>query len=187
MTMIPAQDFIVHLKRLADSDRGALAVLRRGAGFVPGTYPPAFPYVERFVSDVEHVQGSRRLARYLVATLFALHPKHVPGTSLAAAFGRLMRERDSASLEKRFVALLGAEPEELPVHLRNVITLLASDGLACDYAALELDLAKWLHSYGDQSRDRVRQQWARDFYRALESSGQRAPSDFDQPNQESPT
>jgi CRISPR system Cascade subunit CasB len=185
--MIPASGFIDHLKRLADTDRRALAVLRRGAGFAPGTYPPAFPYVERFVPDEEHAQGRRRLARYLVATLFALHPKHSAGTSLAKAFGRLMRERESASLEKRFVALLAAEPEELPVHLRNVVALLASDGIACDYVALEADLAQWLHSYAAEPRDRVRQQWARDFYRALESTGQRAASDFDQPNQESPT
>jgi CRISPR system Cascade subunit CasB len=173
--MIPAPDFIEHLKRLADNDRGALAVLRRGAGFAPGTYPPAFPYVERFVPDDEHAQGRRRLARYLVATIFALHPKHLAGTSLAGAFGRLMRERDSASLEKRFVALLAAEPEELPVHLRHVAALLASDGIACDYAALEVDLAQWLHPFGTELRDRVRQQWARDFYRAE----QHAVSDSD--------
>lgn len=187
MTMIPAPDFINHLKRLGDNDRGALAVLRRAAGFAPGAYPPAFPYVERFVPHEEHAQGRRRLARYMVATLFSLHPEHSAGTSLAAAFGRLMRERDSASLEKRFVALLAAEPEELPVHLRNVVALLSSDGIACDYAALEGDLAHWLNPFGTESRDRVRQQWARDFYRAVESSGQRAASDFDQPNQESPT
>jgi CRISPR system Cascade subunit CasB len=186
MTMIPAANFIDHLKRLAENDRGALAVLRRGAGFAPGTYPPAFPYVERFV-PYEHAQDRRRLARYLVATLFALHPEHVNGTSLAAAFGRLMRERDSPSLEKRFVALLAAESEELPVHLRNVVALLSSDGIACDYAALEADLAQWLHPFSTESRDRVRQQWARDFYRALQTTGQRAASDFDQPTQESPT
>jgi CRISPR system Cascade subunit CasB len=185
--MIPAPDFIQHLKRLADNDRGALAVLRRGAGFAPGAYPPAFPYVERFVPHEEHAQGQRRLARYMVATLFALHPEHSAGCSLAAAFGRLMRERDSASLENRFVALLAAEPEELPVRLRHIVTLLASGSIGCDYAALELDLAHWLNPFGPESRDRVRQQWARDFYRALESTGERPASDFDQPNQESPT
>jgi CRISPR system Cascade subunit CasB len=186
--MIPVADFIDYLKRLAEKDRGALAVLRRGAGFAPGTYPPAFPYVERFVPN-EHAQDRRRLARYLVATLFALHPEHVAGTSLAAAFGRLMRKRDSPSLEKRFVALLAAEPEELPVYLRNVVSLLTADSIACDYAALETDLVQWLNSHGTEARDRVRQQWARDFYRALESTPQpgAATSTSDQPNQESTT
>lgn len=171
MTMISAPDFINHLECLAENDRGALAVLRRSASFAPGTYPPAFPYVERFVADEEHAQGRRRLARYLVSMLFALHPQHSAGITLAAAFGRLMRACGNSNLEKRFVGLLAAEPDELPVHLRNVVALLAADGIACDYAALEADVAQWLHPYTKQLHDRVRQQWARDFYRGLETTG----------------
>jgi len=183
MTTIPAVDFINYLKRLADNDRGALAVLRRSASFAPGTYPPAFPYVERFVEEEEHPQGRRRLARYLVSMLFALHPEHSAGISLAAAFGRLTRARGNASLEKRFVALLAAEPDELPVHLRNVVALLAADRIACDYAALEVDLTQWLRPCAEQLRDGVRQQWARDFYRVPEAARRHTASTSTNPSQ----
>jgi CRISPR system Cascade subunit CasB len=171
--MIPAPDFVRHLQQLAADHRAALAVLRRSAGFDPGAYPPAFPYVERYVPDDSHAQDHRRQARYLLATLFALHPHHLEGCSLAAAFGRLMRKRESDSIEKRFVALLAADPEQLPVYLRQAVSLLAADDFGCDYASLETDLARWLNPFDIDQRDRVRQRWARDFYRALAGS----PSD----------
>lgn len=165
MTTSVASGFIPYLARLAEHDPGALAVLRRSASFALGAYPPAFPYVEPFVAN-EHAQGRRRLALYLVATMFALAPAHTPDCSLARAFAELMHQRQSPSLEKRFIALLAAEPDDLPVHLRNVVSLLASAGLGFDFARLETDLIYWMDAFNGEARDRVRQQWARDFYRA---------------------
>lgn len=161
--------FVQHLQHLADDDRGALAALRRSAGFPPGAYPPAFPYVERFVPGDAHADDSLRQALYLAAALFARHAKHLPGTSLAAACGRQMRQRDSDSVEKRFIALLAADADPLPVHLRQVVSLLAADDYGFDYATLLDDLSHWLHPFRVDARDRVRQRWARDFYRALDA------------------
>jgi CRISPR system Cascade subunit CasB len=165
--MIPAPDFVRYLQKLADDNRGAMAALRRSAGFAPGAYPPAFPYVERYLADDIHANDRRRVARYLVAMLFALHPKHASGSSLAAAFGHLLRKRESDSIEKRFIALLAADAEQLPVHLRQAVSLLAADEFGCDYASLEGDLIHWLNPFDVDRRDRVRQRWARDFYRVL--------------------
>jgi len=166
-----ALSFVAHLAGLKDSNRGAFAYLKRSLGFEPGAYPPAYPYVERFVGADKHADDPWRKALYLTAGLFAFHPQHSPNTSLASAFGRLARERDSDSLEQRFIALLGAEPESLPPLLRQAISLLAADGLGCDYARLLDDLARWFDAFDtldERKRDRVRQRWARDFYRAYE-------------------
>ncbi|KJH65970.1 type I-E CRISPR-associated protein Cse2/CasB [Chromobacterium violaceum] len=170
-----AQDFVLHLQQLAEQDRGALAALRRSVGFPPGAYPPAFPHVERFVPPDSHAEDSFRLALYIAASLFALLPKHQTGQSLAAAFGKLWRARESDSVEKRFITLLDAEPEQLPNYLRQAVTLLAADGYGLDYQALLRDLNYWLSPWqreqydGTTSRDKVRRNWARDFYRQHET------------------
>lgn len=162
------QDFIAHLERLRERDRGAVAVLRRSLGFPPGAYPPAYPHVERFAAE-RHANDSWRLALYVVAGLYASHPKQASKT-LATSLGELMRKRESGSIEQRFIALLGADAENLPVYLRQVITLLAADDISLDYAALLKDLATWLNPKADADwRDGIRQRWARDFYRALEA------------------
>lgn len=98
-----AQDFVAHLIQLRERNAGALAELRRSLSFAPGAHVKAYPYVERFVARDSHAQDAQRLALYLVAGLFALHPQQAPRT-LATAFGELMRQRDSDSIEKRFIA-----------------------------------------------------------------------------------
>lgn len=163
-----AQSFITHLIGLKGSDRGALAHLKRSLGFDPGAYPRAYPYVERFVGADKHADDPWRRALYLAAGLFALHPMHHEGVSFATALGRVGRSRDSSSIEQRFIALLGAEPESLPTLLRQSVSLLAADGQGCDYASLLDDLARWLDPFRLEARDQLRQRWARDFYRAYE-------------------
>jgi CRISPR system Cascade subunit CasB len=165
-----AQSFINHLIELKDRERGAFAQLKRSLSFDPGAYPRAYPYVERFVGAEKHADDPWRKALYLTAGLFAFHPMHKPSASFAAAFGELGRARDSASIEQRFIALLGAEPESLPTLLRQAISLLAADGLGCDFASLLDDLARWLNSYDREGRDRLRQRWARDFYRTYDGN-----------------
>ena len=162
-----AEDFVRHLTQLRERDRGALAALRHSLGFAPGAYVPAYPAVERFVATDRPAQDAQRQALYLVAGLYALHPRH-GATSLAAGFGELMRERQSESIEKRFIALLAADAENLSNYLRQAVSLLAAGEVAIDYAALLDDLSRWLNPYIDPARrDQIRQRWARDFYRAL--------------------
>ncbi len=165
-----SQAFVLHLQSLAESNRGALAALRRSAGFSPGAYPPAFPYVERFVPGDLHAEDSYRLALYVTAALFARNPVHVEGRSMAAALGDLMRERKSDSIEKRFIALLAADADDLPNYLRQIVALLAADGYALDYSNLLNDLSRYLNPFRPDDRDRVRQRWARDFYKQLATS-----------------
>ena len=159
-----AQKFIAYLQDLKEKSPGALAHLRRSLGFEPGCYTLAFPYVERFVAADKHPQDASRRALYLAAGLFALHPKQ-GDKSLAAAFGALMRERESASIEQRFIALLGADAHSLPNYLRQTVSLLRADERALDYAALIGDLNYWLNPHANSHW--ICQRWARDFYRAV--------------------
>lgn len=163
-----AQAFVDHLETLRNRDRGALATLRHSLAFEPGAYPPAYPYVERFVGAEQHPQAPQRLALYIVAGLYARSPRQAE-RRFATALGVLMRNRESASIEQRFIALLGADPENLHDYLRQNFSLLAADDLGCDYASLLDDVSRWVNPWLDpQRRDHIRQRWARDFYRALE-------------------
>ena len=171
-----AQSFIAHLIDLKADDRGALAHLRHSLSFDPGGYPRAYPYVERYVGPDRHAEDPWRKAMYLAAGLFALHPIHQADVSFAAALGKIARQRESTSIEQRFVALLGAEPESLPNPLRQAVSLLAADAQGYDYARLLDDLGRWLDPWNLEARDRLRQRWARDFYRTY---GSDSPSDDD--------
>lgn len=170
-----AERFIEYLLRLAgkQGDRGAMATLRHSLAFAPGCYPPAYPYVEPFVGNERSVSDARRLALYGVAGLFARHPQQ-RAESFASAFGELFRQRGSASVEQRFIALLGADPENVLDYLRQAVSLLAADKLGLDYARLLDDLSRWMKPDGD--RDHLRQHWARDFYRAAQATPEAAVS-----------
>ncbi|MEO4045673.1 type I-E CRISPR-associated protein Cse2/CasB [Pseudomonas sp. CAU 1711] len=161
-----AEQFIAHLHALKERDRGALAALRHSLAFEPGCYPRAFPYVERFAGAAVHERDARRLALYAVAGLFARHPQS-HSQSLAAALGELMARRQSPSIEGRFIALLGADAENIVDYLRQAVSLLAAEDIGCDYARLLDDLSHWLNPNADPSR--LRQHWARDFYRAAQA------------------
>lgn len=157
--------FVDYLQRLAQSNRGALAELRRSLTFAPGTAPRVFPYVEPFIAADEHPDSARRQSHYLVAGLFALHPEHCEAT-LAKAMGALYRKQEqSPSIEGRFIALLECDGETLAEPLRHCVTLLRSHGMAIDYQRLLWDLTDWLNPAYPDRLDQLRRRWATDFYR----------------------
>lgn len=167
-----AERFVAYLSDLKQRDSGAMAVLRHSLAFEPGSFPRVFPYVERFAGAATHERDARRLALYVVAGLFAKHPLQQPDT-FAAAFGKLMRERSkpgepNKSIESRFIAMLGADANNVAEYLRQAVSLLASGGWGFDYVRLLGDLTQWMNPNLDPNQ--LRQRWARDFYRAAQAS-----------------
>ncbi len=161
-------DFVASLGGL---DRGALAELRRSLAFEPGTYPPAYPYVERYVA---HSHDRERRWFYLLAGLYSLErssggtgaadaPERTLGASVVTLFGK---RGQIPSIEQRFIVLLDADDEQLPHRLRQMVTLLRSEAIPIHWAQLLRDLLAWSHPHRY-----VQQRWARDFYgSAAESS-----------------
>ncbi len=123
--------------------------------------------MERFVAQGSHANDAHRLALYLTAGLFAVHQMH-GNSSFATAYGDVFRQRESDSIEKRFIALLGADADNIANYLRQAVSLLKADAIAFNYAKLLRDLNQWLNpNLLAERRDSLRQQWARDFYRAI--------------------
>lgn len=147
--------FMHHLESL---DPGGRATLRRSLAFPPGSWPRAFPYVEPWV--VGRRPWDRKVA-YLVAGLKATSRANTSAWNMGEAAYRLRIATDSGSIETRFIALLDADPDQLPHRLRQMVTLMSAHDIAPDWAALRRDLERWTHP------DRfVQQRWARAFYAA---------------------
>lgn len=167
------ENFIHHLRR---QDRAAFAELRRSLSFDPGTFPPSFPFVERFVMGVR--SAWERKAFYLVAGLLALVERPLekeadtvpdePEASISKesrhSFGHAVAELyqargETISIEARFIALLDADEEQLSNRLRQLVGLVHADDVRIGWAQLLKDILDWNHD-----RRFVQQRWARDFY-----------------------
>ncbi|QEW05307.1 type I-E CRISPR-associated protein Cse2/CasB [Nitrincola iocasae] len=159
------------LEKLNQSDSKARAVLRRSLAFEPGQHVPAFPYVEPFLRG--DVSRWRRDIHYLVAGVWAMHwreGREEEALSIGKACARLDREkRDSmgmddkhklTSTEKRLIALLDADEDQLPYRLRQMVALLKE--YTIDFEHMLTDLLNWR----DQQK-RTQNKWARDFYQHL--------------------
>ncbi|ABF44065.1 CRISPR-associated protein (plasmid) [Deinococcus geothermalis DSM 11300] len=166
------------MAELARLERGPLAQLRRSlGGDERGVYWLESLYVR---SGYGTAQEYEKDILRLVAGLYALKPRarqdegdaaevetppaETADSEKAPSIGTLMGQLYLAqgarpSTEKRFLALLDADRDGLPYHLRQAVTLLATEDFTPDWVRLTRDLLRW--------GDRVRRGWAQDFYREL--------------------
>lgn len=156
-------DFLEELNPEHGANRKAFAELRRSLAFDLGTHIPSFAYVEK---KLYGFSARKRNMCYLIAGLYALHPKQ-SGLEFGQALALLKDKRDSDSLEKRFLALLSTdEDSQLAHYLRQMINLLKQEDIGLNYAKLLKDLFAWQHF--DKY---IQRRWAQHYYRyqALQS------------------
>lgn len=150
-------------------DRGALAALRRLLSEAPASALEAYRHVP-LLAGVPEAQERWYL---LIAGLFALHPAQTQegGQSLGLAFrSAVRREEDRDAVERRFVTLLKAHPDDLPTHLRSAVSFLKSREVAIDYEVLVRDVLQW-----GQPDMRVQRRWARHFWSTPSPANETAP------------
>jgi CRISPR system Cascade subunit CasB len=148
------------------NDRAALAALRLGVGKEPGSVVAMYPLVARYVP--RGCSQWEEATYYIVASLFGLHQLHWEvddqerhQTNFAASFLRLDKAAPGDSIERRFVALLNADRDALPTHLRQAVGLMSNYAIPVDWARLLWDIQRW----GGESR-RVQRAWARAYWGA---------------------
>jgi len=173
MTSAPqsrAAALISHLQSLAErEDRGALAALRRGLGKEPGTVPEMYRHVEPYLVGAHKTQAD---AGYLVASLFGLHsvpwnkPADAPwNTGFGWTLSRIRQRQhggEDEGVARRFAAVLNAGRDALPVHLRQLMSLLHSrdESGSVDWERLFRDVVDW-----ERVDRRVQRSWAEAFWR----------------------
>ncbi|HVO70931.1 MAG TPA: type I-E CRISPR-associated protein Cse2/CasB [Aggregatilineaceae bacterium] len=152
--------FITYLESKRE-DRAIMAALRRGLGQPPGSAPPMFPYVVPFLHD--NMYAWQEESHYIVASLFGFYPESTVHGNMGTHFATLQRENPaSAAVERRFVALMAAHPEDLDFHLRQAISLLKSKEVPVNWHRLMRDVLRWNNP---DARARVHRQWAAEFWR----------------------
>lgn len=142
-------------------DRAALAALRRGLGKRPGEAPEMFPVLIPLLPH-ERLWEWDEICAYTVAALFAMHPVMWDGAedgrwrrNLGASMRRFKEKTTSDGPERRMVALLNSDRDDLSEHLRGVTALLRSEDVPVDWNQLAYDLLDWNHP----SR-KVQRHWA---------------------------
>ncbi len=152
------QKFTTYLAGLRE-ERAALAALRRGLGRPPGAEPQMYPYVEPWLSGARPQWVEQ--AYYLVASLFAYHPEPGGEGNMGHHFVRLRAlAEDNTALERRFVTLLAAHPDDLHrFHLRQTISFLKAKAIPVNWPQLLADLRGWGHP-----ERYIQHSWARSFW-----------------------
>ncbi|MBI2873705.1 MAG: type I-E CRISPR-associated protein Cse2/CasB [Firmicutes bacterium] len=151
-------------------NRSALATLRRGISGRPEVTFWLDRYIRPFIPSRATPWQER--CYYLVAALFATHQGTWPtddtderDRNLGASLAGLVRREsqrvhaESGGVERRFIALLSSHQDDLDVHLRHVISLLASRDVPVDWALLLCQIKHW-----DREDREVQRSWARSFW-----------------------
>lgn len=152
-------------------DRGTLAGLRKGLGEPKGWHPSVSMVVDRAIGDV-HLRDSQRDVLNMTAALFSIHPNIRKregswGTSLLVSLSQLQvslgrtSDEDRQSLDRRVMALLNADQEDVFHHLRNLIRLFRNSEVAIDWMQLAYDLDRW-----SSTERSVQRRWARNWWGA---------------------
>ncbi|SDL96572.1 CRISPR system Cascade subunit CasB [Corynebacterium mycetoides] len=159
--------------------KAALAQLRRNASLSASDNPVGVQetllLLNPGLSEGELGKGNQvspsEWAAYQAMALFARHmqsarnPVHTTEQSFAWACGRLVALSESNSVKPRFDAMqLAATPEARATHLRSLVDLLKSKGLAFDYGALAQDLRSLINP---TQKNGVLLRWGRDFSRGV--------------------
>jgi CRISPR system Cascade subunit CasB len=160
-------------------DRAKLAALRRGLGKENGWDPQLASIVNPRIGDIAE---RRTTICYQVAALFGLHPVGWPRASGDSdteryqnrTFGRSLhlyavdKSKSSGTLEdikqpldRRLMALLNADSDDVFDHLRYAVSLLRGTEIPVDWGKLMLDLDRW-----DEPDRSVQRTWSRAWWPA---------------------
>lgn len=185
MTSLPRDEaFIQSLLRRTQGDgpdnRASRAALRRGLGKAPGEAPEVFPYVVPWLGT--DPRRREEWAYYLVAALLASHPVSWPGDAYRTNLGASLRwacdRRSSpAAVERRFVATLNADADDLSDHLRHAVSLCRAEEVPVNWLQLLRDIRDW-----DRDDRVVQRRWAGAFWATSDQTDAPAATDAGEPS-----
>jgi len=159
-------------------DRAKLAALRRGLGRPDGWDPQLASIVNPRITDISNKKQEEIC--YQVSALFGLHPVSWPRSDdeterhANRTFGRSLhlyavdRAKEGGTLEdikqpldRRMMALLDANSDDVFDHLRYAVSLLRGTEIPVDWGKLMMDLERW-----DDPDRHVQRAWSRSWWPA---------------------
>ncbi len=138
-------------------DRAAMATLRRALSGEERDTLPTYRYLGWYLPP----RPKEQERCILVAALFADHQGSITEGTLGKHLAALIRADDQkqTAVERRFTQLLTAHPDDLPIYLRQVVSLLKSANIPINWQQLLRDVLYW-----ETDGERIRQKWAYDFW-----------------------
>lgn len=151
-------EYLLSLK--PEQNKGVLARLRRGLGQPPSLDIGMYPLIDWYIRD-DQKETWRGKVHYLVAAMYASHPSHTDeklnfGQHLAKAAAQLS---DLVPTEKRFLALLNTDEDDLYRRLPDFVGLLKRKEIPVNWEELFKDLCYW----SSPTRE-VQRHWANGFW-----------------------
>jgi len=145
--------FIDYLWSLVEKgDRGALADLRKGLGKPIASDIKSYRYIAPWISENDHGTWKEKV-NYIVAPLFAYYQSGSTSdkSDRHAVMGNLgdhlreagKEEKNTDSIERRFIALISAHADDLPIYLKQIISILKSKNVEINWEQLYSDLLNW--------------------------------------------
>ncbi len=164
------------------NDYVSLAKLRRGVGHRPEELPELYGLILKDMPDVFWNSNGKitktEWSCYIALTLFAWHQQgrdlktqcmHV--SKKHESIGKAMRTMVTANkdsnaedrMQKKLQILITSKDiTEFAYHLKNIITLMRSEGIGINYSELAKDIYSFQY---EDSRNQVSLKWGQDFYR----------------------
>ncbi len=158
-----AVELVNELTALSDPhhpNRATLAHLRRGLDQALDYTLGRVGWLFRGVPDFA-LEGTVLAAGLFAWTRGDCH--HERGVNFGEAFGKGLTVEQKQQREKRFIALLDTDRDELPYKLRQAMTLIARDEKGLDWVQLIEDIGRW-----NRPSRRVQKEWARGFWAITE-------------------
>lgn len=147
--------FIKQLEIYRDrEDRAVLAALRRGHK------------LEMFRYVIEYQTKRNKDFIYMIASLFAWHPRSTEAGNIGDHMLALDPQRENNATERRFMQLLRMRRESIGRPLRQCISILRSNEIPVNWNRLFWDMQDW-----NKQDHSVQERWARSFwgYKSSES------------------
>ncbi|MBD3226734.1 MAG: type I-E CRISPR-associated protein Cse2/CasB [Candidatus Lokiarchaeota archaeon] len=158
---ISKSSFIGYLEDMKKrEDRGALAALRRGLQYELGECIDMYPYVIPWIKNIK--SKWEKNMHFLIASLYAYYPETTNRGNLGDVFRKLyLKRKNNKSLEQRFISLLKSNPEDLPFHVRQAVSLAKSENIPINWNELFYDLKRWPY----ETRFPPYEKWAKSFWK----------------------
>lgn len=96
---------------------------------------------------------------FLVATLFPFVENRSNNVGFGRALRHIVTETNRNGLDRRFVALLDADEQQLPYRLRQLVMRFKGPERTIDWGLLLYDLTRWHHP-----ERYIHLRWARDYF-----------------------
>lgn len=143
--MNKSDNFIEYLIQLSQNENKTkiLSDLKHGLRTEPGNDIKMYPYI---VSWTQNLFYKEEYIYYMTASLFAYYPEHTEeDINIGHIYKEIYKSENSKSIEKRLIALLNSDLDNIQPKLRSLVGLAKNKKIKINWKNFMKDLLYWDH------------------------------------------